>query len=166
MSRIRLGVVCDSGPLIALAICGQLEQLTLFEAVHVPAAVLLETTADLTRPGADAITRFVAGHAQVHPDRPDPAYAAAVAYLDEGEAQALSLALALGCGVLIDERRGRLAAQRQGLPVFGVLGLLLHARRAGRIAQLRPALDRLQTGGYRIAPALCEEALRLAGEAP
>lgn len=166
MSRIRLGVVCDSGPLIALAICGELEQLTLFEAIHVPEAVLRETTADPTRRGADAIARFVATHAQVHPDRHDLAYAAAVAYLDEGEAQVLSLALVLGCGVLIDERRGRQAAQRQGLPVFGVLGLLLHARRAGHVAQLRFALERLQTGGYRIAPALCEEALRLAGEAP
>lgn len=158
-------VVADSGPLIALACCGQLPLLAeLFAGIHLPQAVLDETTADLSRPGARDIACFAAAHAQVHPGRHDNIYAQAIATLDEGESQALSLASALQCGVLMDERRGRAAAKRLGLPLFGVLGLLVQARRSGRIAQLAPLLQCLQTGGYRIAPALMAAALHMAGE--
>ena len=86
------------------------------------------------------------------------------AYLDDGEAQALSLAQALGCGVLIDERRGRQAAMRQGIPLFGVLGVLLQAKRMGKIERIAPALDQMQKNGYRISQVLIDEALNLAGE--
>ena len=86
------------------------------------------------------------------------------AYLDDGEAQALSLAQALGCGVLIDECRGRQAAMRQGIPLFGVLGVLLQAKRMGKIERIAPALDQMQKNGYRISQVLIDEALNLAGE--
>jgi uncharacterized protein len=101
-------VVADSGPLVALAVCGQLGLLiAVFDSIHVPQAVLDETTADQSRPGAIDITAFVQAHARIHASRNDNIYAAAVSHLDEGEAQALSLAHALGCGVQMDERRGR-----------------------------------------------------------
>jgi len=158
-------VVSDSGPLIALAGCGELELLAaVFDVLHVPQAVLDETTADRSRPGAADIAAFVQARAQVHADRDDPVYAAAVGHLDEGEAQALSLAHALGCGVLIDERRGRQTAIRQGLPLFGVLGVLLQAKRIGKLERIAPALERMQANGYRISQVLIDEALRLAGE--
>ncbi|MDR2259911.1 MAG: DUF3368 domain-containing protein [Azoarcus sp.] len=158
-------VVSDSGPLIALAGCGELELLVaVFDVLHVPKKVLDETTADRSRPGAAAIAAFVQDHAQVHPDRDDAVYAAAVGHLDEGEAQALSLAHALGCGVLMDERRGRQTAIRQGVPLFGVLGVLLQAKRIGKLERIAPALERMQANGYRISQALIDEALRLAGE--
>jgi predicted nucleic acid-binding protein len=159
-------VVSDSGPLIALAGCGQLELLVaVFDVLHVPQAVLDETTADRSRPGAADIAAFVQAHAQVHADRDDPVYAAAVGHLDEGEAQALSLAHALGCGVLMDERRGRQTATRQGVSLFGVLGVLLQAKRIGKLERIAPALERMQVNSYRISQALIDEALRLAGEA-
>ena len=158
-------VVSDSGPLIALAGCGQLELLVaVFDVLHVPQAVLDETTADRSHPGAVDIAAFVEARAQVHADRDDPIYAAAVGHLDEGEAQALSLAHALGCGVLMDERRGRQTAIRQGVPLFGVLGVLLQAKRIGKLERIAPALERMQANGYRISQVLIDEALRLAGE--
>jgi predicted nucleic acid-binding protein len=158
-------VVSDSGPLIALAVCGQLELLVaVFDVLHVPQAVLTETTVDYSRPGAAEIDAFVQVCAQVHADRDDPIYAAAVVHLDEGEAQALSLAQALGCGVLMDERRGRQTAMRQGVPLFGVLGVLLQAKRIGKLETISPALERMQANGYRISQALIHEALQLAGE--
>lgn len=158
-------VVADSGPLIALAGCGQLELLAaVFDVLHVPQAVLDETTADRSRPGAAEIAAFVQARAQVHANRDDPVYAAAVGHLDEGEAQALSLAHALGCGVLMDERRGRQTAMRQGLPLFGVLGVLLQAKRIGKLERIAPAFERMQVNGYRISQALTDQALRLAGE--
>lgn len=160
-------VVSDAGPLIALAGCGHLELLVaVFDAVHVPQVVLSETTADRSRPGAADIAAFVEAHVQVHPDRDDPVYTTAVSHLDEGEAQALSLAHALGCGVLMDERRGRQTAIRQGVPLFGVLGVLLQAKRIGKLERIAPALDRMQANGYRVSQALIEAALKLADEAP
>ena len=141
----------DSGPAV-------------FDVLHVPQKVLDETTADRSRPGAADIAAFVQARAQVHPDRDDAIYAAAVGHLDEGEAQALSLAQALGCGVLMDERRGRQTATRQGVPLFGVLGVLLQARRIGKLERIAPALERMQVNGYRISQALIDEALRIAGE--
>lgn len=159
-------VVSDAGPLIALAGCGQLELLiAVFEGLHLPQAVLDETPADRSRPGAADIAIFVQTHARVHPARDDDMYAAAASYLDEGEAQALSLAHALGCGVLIDERRGRQAALHQGVPLFGVLGVLLQTRRIGKLDRIAPTLERMQTNGYRVSQALVDSALRLAGEA-
>lgn len=158
-------VVSDSGPLIALAGCGQLELLVaVFDAVHVPQVVLDETTADRSRRDAADIVAFIQAHAQVHPSRDDAIYTAMAAYLDDGEAQALSLAQALGCGVLMDERRGRQAATRQGVQLFGVLGVLLQAKRIGKIEQIAPARDLMQANGYRISQALIAETLKRAAE--
>lgn len=158
-------VVSDSGPLIALAGCGHLELLTaVFDAVHVPQLVLDETTADRSRRGATDIVAFVQSYANVHPNRNDAIFSAAASHLDEGEAQALSLAHALGCGVLMDERRGRQTAIRQGVPLFGVLGVLLQAKRIGKIRSVVAALDQMQANGYRISQALVDATLKLAGE--
>ncbi len=162
---IRPVVVADAGPLIALAGCGQLELLvSVFNAVHVSRAVLEESSADRTRRGATDIAAFVQTHAQVHGDRNDAVYANALSHLDEGEAQSLSLAHALGCAVLMDERRGRQTAHRLGLPLFGTLGVLLQAKRMGRIGQVGPLLDLMQINGYRVSPAIIEAAMKLAGE--
>lgn len=158
-------VVADSGPLIALAGCGHLELLVaVFDVIHVPQVVLDEATADRSRPGAADIAAFARAHVRVHPDRDDAIYTAAASHLDEGEAQALSLAHVLGCGVLMDERRGRQTAIRQGVQVFGVLGVLVQAKRIVKIERIAPALDRMQTNGYRISQALIEAASKLAGE--
>lgn len=158
-------VVADSGPLVALAVCGHLEVLTaVFDSIHVPQTVLDETTADRSRSGAGDIAAFVKVHGKVHAPRSDEIYVAAASHLDEGEAQALSLAYALGCGVLMDERRGRATAIRLNLPLFGVLGVLLQAKRIGGIELVAPVLERLQINGYRISRALIDATLKLAGE--
>lgn len=159
-------VVADAGPLIALARCVRLDLLTdVFGAVHVPQAVLDETTADRSRDGAAEIAAFVQAHARGHAHRSDAVYAAAVTHLDEGEAQALSLARALGCGVLMDERRRRQTALRLGMPLFEVLGVLLQAKRIGRVERVAVVLDVLQNNGYRVSRALIDATLALAGEA-
>ena len=40
---------------------------------------------------------------------------------------------------------------RQGIPLFGVLGVLLQAKRMGKIERIAPALDQMQKNGYRIS---------------
>jgi predicted nucleic acid-binding protein len=85
-------------------------------------------------------------------------------HLDEGEAQALSLAHALNCSVLMDKRRGRQEAIRRGMKSVGVLGVLLQAKRIGKIGSLAPIITRMLDDGYRIAPVMIEATLKLAGE--
>jgi len=49
--------------------------------------------------------------------------------------------------ILLDEREARRVAARLGLHVVGTVGLLLEAKRQGRLANLRQQLDALQTQG-------------------
>lgn len=165
MTSAPIVIVADTGPLIALAKCGQLQLLTrVFAAVHLPRAVLAEATSDAGRPDAVAVREFVQAHAELHADRDDDFYQAVRKQLDEGEAQALSLARALGCGILIDERRGRAVASAHKLPLFGVLGVLLQAKRSGRLARVAPSVAMLLADGYRLSDALVAAVLHAAGE--
>jgi predicted nucleic acid-binding protein len=86
--------------------------------------------------------------------------------LDRGEAEAIALSLELGANlVLMDEWEGRRAAQRMGLRVVGVVGILLEAKPQQAIEHLRPHLDALrQTAGFYLSEPLYQHALALAGE--
>jgi predicted nucleic acid-binding protein len=158
-------IVADAGPLIALA---KLDLLGLparaFGQTIVPATVLAECTAQPQAADAVAIRAAIAcGDLKVQDDAPWPPDAPVVA-LDEGERAAIALALALAAPVLIDERRGRFTAQRLGVKVVGVCGLLLIGRREGWVGVLAPLLDRLHGAGYFIAPDLRAAVLAAAGE--
>lgn len=66
--------------------------------------------------------------------------------LDAGEAEAIALALELKADrLLIDERLGRQVAQRLGVSVTGLLGVLVAAKQVNLIAELKPILDNLIT---------------------
>jgi hypothetical protein len=86
--------------------------------------------------------------------------------LDRGEAETIALALELGADlVLLDERDGRYTAQRFGLRVVGVLGVLLEAKSKGLIKNIKPYLDMLrQQAGFYIRETLYQQMLILAGE--
>lgn len=67
--------------------------------------------------------------------------------------------------VLLDEREGRRIAQRLGLRVMGVVGILLDAKSHGAIDAIRPHLEALrQSAGFFLSDAVVAEALALAGE--
>jgi len=88
--------------------------------------------------------------------------------LDIGEAETIALALELKADlVFLDERDGRYAAQRLGLEVIGVIGILLEAKSKGQIESLKPNLDNLrQLAGFYIHDSLFQYALHLANEFP
>jgi predicted nucleic acid-binding protein len=86
--------------------------------------------------------------------------------LEEGEAEAIALAHEVAADlVLLDERDARRAATQLGLRVLGAVGVLIWARRVGKIQTLREALGALQNQGkFRISQAVYERALDEAGE--
>ncbi|HEY5042673.1 MAG TPA: DUF3368 domain-containing protein [Verrucomicrobiae bacterium] len=86
--------------------------------------------------------------------------------VDRGEAEAIALAEELHADhLLIDERKGRRLAQRQGLAVLGLLGVVLLARRAKLISSARELLKELDDkAGIYLADELKDAALKTVGE--
>ena len=66
---------------------------------------------------------------------------------------------------MIDARRGRQIARARGIPVVGLAGVLLAAKRSGLLPPVASALADLSREGYRLSDALVSEVLRLSGEA-
>lgn len=67
--------------------------------------------------------------------------------------------------MLLDEKSGRRAAERLGLRVSGVVGILLEAKTLSHVNSIRPLLDRLRLeAGFYISPSLYDLALDIAGE--
>lgn len=151
-------VVSDTSPLTALLTVGQAGILPrLFTEVIIPKAV--ETELLRTHP---ALPDWLQVRLLSDPAKAE-LYAGSV---DRGEAEAIALAEALHADhLLIDERKGRRLAQRRGVPVVGLLGVVLMARRAGFIPSARNLLNRLdQEAGVYWTDALKEAALKTIGE--
>jgi predicted nucleic acid-binding protein len=157
-------VISDSSSLIAMGAVGQLDLLrTLFGEVIVPQAVWNEVTTP-GRAGARSVqdaewirvvrvsNRTIIG--------PLPGT------VGPGEAEAMMLAVELSADVLLlDERRARKIALGLGLPVTGVLGVLLEAKRKRLITAVKPVLDQMEVAvAFRLKRSLYEAALRAAGE--
>lgn len=86
--------------------------------------------------------------------------------VDRGEAEAIALAEELHADhLLIDERKGRRLARQRGVPVLGLLGVVLLAKRQGLIMSARSLLDDLdQTAGVYLTDELKNTALKKVGE--
>ncbi len=87
--------------------------------------------------------------------------------LDLGEAEAICLALELKADrLLIDEAPGRAAALREGIPIIGLVGVLVTAKRAGLLSAISPILQQLENdAGFYLSASLKENVLRAVGEA-
>ncbi|BCV22998.1 DUF3368 domain-containing protein [Moorella sp. Hama-1] len=86
--------------------------------------------------------------------------------LNDGEAEAIALAIEKKAEIVfLDEREAREIAQFYGLSKAGVLGLLIRAKKEGKIPSLRIEFDQLRCKcGFRLAEAIYLKALQLAGE--
>ncbi|CAN5463077.1 DUF3368 domain-containing protein [soil metagenome] len=85
--------------------------------------------------------------------------------VDPGEASAIALAIEIDHAMLIiDDRKGRMLANRMELNFMGSVGLLLKAKTHGLIPLIRPYTDRLLQTDFRVSRALIEYALQQAGE--
>ncbi|MEA5551968.1 DUF3368 domain-containing protein [Anabaena cylindrica UHCC 0172] len=88
------------------------------------------------------------------------------AKLDNGESEAIILALELKTDLLlIDERRGRAEAQRLGIRITGLLGVLLEGKKRDFIVSVKPLMDKLiENSTFWISPLLYDKILLLAQE--
>ncbi len=148
----REPVVVDTSSLIALEKIGRLDLLpVLFEPVRAPPAVAREYG---SLPPRVVITML---------DAPAVADALGIS-LGRGEAEAIALAAEHGCRVILDDHQARATADRMGVSKIGTVGVLIRAKRAGLISEVRPLLDALDHAGFRLDAALKQRALALAGE--
>jgi predicted nucleic acid-binding protein len=145
--------VTNSTCLIGLERIGRLEILPqVFSSIFIPLAVQQEVGINADWP----IVQSVANLALI---------AALKTQLDPGEAEAIALAIELGdVFLIIDERNARRIAQQMGLKVIGTLGMFLRAKEKGVISEVKPVIMSLESVNFRIAPALIQKALILAGE--
>lgn len=155
-------VAADASPLIGLAAAGAFELLRgLFGRVTVTEVVRDEIQAGTDRPGARELAAAIRdGWVEVVPA---PGGLEKLPELAPGEASTLLLAQEHGpeCLVLMDEKLGRARAGALEVPVTGLAGVLLEARRSGLIDDLRPLFDRLAESDFRISPEVVRAVLRV-----
>ena len=87
--------------------------------------------------------------------------------LGRGEAEAITLAKEISADLLLtDDLKARIVAANLKIKCAGLLGLMVRAKQAGRVASVREAIGMLETrGGLYLSEAVKTEALKLAGEA-
>lgn len=158
-------VVSDTSPITNLAAIGQLDLLRqLYHKVVIPEAVFRD---ELTVIGGQHPGAIVSSldWVEIQSTSDQLLVTALRIELDDGEAEAIALAQQISADLLlIDERRGRIVAERFGLRVVGLIGILVQAKRQGLIQQLKPHLDLLIRSGFWISQELYNRVLQAAGE--
>jgi len=140
-------VVSDTSPINYLCLIGAIDVLPkLFAEVLIPPTVL----AELRHPGAPQAVAAWLAHV---PDwvivRPPLSIRSGLG-LDPGETEAISLALELQIpAILIDERRGRLAAEKWGISAVGTLNILEAGHTRGFL-NFEDAVGRLRRTSFHI----------------
>ena len=85
--------------------------------------------------------------------------------LDLGEAEVIVLTQELGADLAgVDERLAREKLESLGVKVVGILGILLRAKKAGLLDEIRPAIDELRRIKFSMSQSLVEIILDMAGE--
>ncbi len=161
-------VVSNTSPLTNLAAIGKFHLLRdLYGYIHIPVAVWNELNAfGRAWPGRDEV--LAAEWVTRRSIQNVPLATALQRDLDTGEAETIALALEMKADlVLMDEREGRHIAQRLGLNVVGVVGILIAAKAHSLVDTIQPLLDDLRhKAGFYLNDAVYRKALEIAGEIP
>ncbi len=157
-------VIADTGPVHYPILIGHINLLPrLFERVILPGVVLTELSHELAPAPVQRWAKAVPAWLEV---AESPAVTLS-AGIHKGEAAAIALATQLHTDlVLMDDRRGVIVAERQGLNVTGILGVLDLAAEH-RLIDFAQAVTALQLTTFRMPLALLGELLdkhQLSGE--
>lgn len=172
MQRI---IIADAGPLIALARIGQLNLLpALFDQVSVTDLVVSEITQGGVFPDTTSLLQTLQQPWLEIVPMTEVLLAQCSNWvnlhqIEMAEASALVLAsqrMAQGDEVLVmvDEARGRMAAEHAHIAITGTAGLLLLAKNLGLLPAVQPLLLALQLQEYFLSERLLQAVLRQAGE--
>ena len=144
-------IVSDSTTLIILFDLNRLELLSnLFPKIIIPSAVY----AEISVKKAIELPSFIT----VQKANENETLKSLRQLLDLGESEAIALALELKSKFIIDEKKGRKIAMRQGLEIIGLLGIVYANIKKEFISkeEARSFLNRAIEHGYRINQQLIE----------
>jgi len=164
-----MNLVCNAGPVIALAKIDKLDLLHKLggESVSIPETVFHEL---LAKPGSET-TRIL--HAtrsflevKIYSCDPPTQISEATRSLDLGEREVIVLAASFQpvATALIDDAAGRRVARQLGLPVLGFAGILLAAKQLDLIEHVIPHLELARINGYWLSDELIETVRAIAKE--
>jgi len=161
-------VICNASPILSLVSIGKLDLLwKLFDGVYIPKAVYREIVLDgRKKPGARELQNAIdAGYISIcevgNRDMVNQLYGV----LHYGELEVIIGAKELKIKtVVIDEKLARRLAETLLLTPIGVLGILLFAKKKGKVTKVKPLLDALIRNNFRISEKLYLYILEKAGE--
>ena len=167
-------VIADAGPLIALVRVDQLHLLpALFGEVVVTEAVKTELLAGVFAETARLKAALSASWCKQQPKvaalAERSANLASTHLIGAGESSAIALAQHYNAHttpalVLLDNARGRRAAQRLQIAMIGTTGVLLLGKQAQLVSAVAPLLEALNNSGYFLSERLIKAVLAQAGE--
>ena len=164
-------IISNSSTLLHLTIIGRLSLLKEFYGkIVIPPAVWKEVVEEgMGRVGVVEVKQAREdGWVEVVSPKDEPLVRLLKRDLDEGEAEVISLAIEQKADIiLLDESDARRTAELYGLTRTGIIGILIRAKREGRIKSLNDELEVLRTrAGFWIDEKLYQQALRSVGEKP
>lgn len=158
-------IVCNTGPIIALASIQKLDILkNLYDSIYLPEAVndeILRGGPHFT--GLDEYRK--AGWIKISKlQQSEDTLLATV--LDTGEASVIQLAREIGVyKILMDERKGRRVARDvYGLQVIGTARLLTNAKQAHLVSSVKELLQQMRAAGYWIHEKIIAATIKAAKE--
>lgn len=162
-------LVCDTGPLIALA---KIQKIALldelgFENILIPSRVQKELLGKIGEESCfieSALDSFIQVRKR---DKASEEIEKMVSRLDAGEQEVILLGTAIIDEVLllIDDKAGRRVAKRLNLSVVGTAGMLLLFKQQGLVEKVMPLLTEIRQRGYWLSDILMVQVQQLAGEA-
>lgn len=158
-------IVSNSSPIIHLAKIDQLNLLPdFFGELFIPPAVYEECITDgKGRPEVARIKQ--ASWLRVVQVANQNLVTLLNAEIDRGEAEAIALALETQASlILLDDADAREKTRLYHLNMTGILGILLRAKKSGKIAWLSEKLDALRNTGFWLSAKLTDRLLREVGE--
>lgn len=160
--------VSDTSPILGLAVIGRLALLReQFGEIYIPLAVLEELKTETNFRGVPAVQDALQDGWIISQEAQNkPLVQSLSVELNQGESEAIALATDMGVKIIVmDERLGRDRARNLGLQTIGVLGILLTAKKHGKIASLAESMTALRNEiGFFISDELYQQILKQADE--